>query len=372
MPSPSAGWDLLPRGCSGRDGHFGSLVAMLELSPTDAIVVGPPSVMSSWAFKLVRAAAECAQSEIRLVDRNDEIGEVPAARHRLRMLCLAQYPSPSLTAIIRGGRIPTIACLDDAIDAVRYLQESVGCTFLEALRAQTAAATVCGAFFDNSSVLLVDRRDNRTIDRIAEQILDHLGLGMTSTAKRALIEQFLAEPGAKAWSLERALARQVAGYLAPGKPSTISAKEAVVIEQVLTPMMRMSVRRDIGPICWPSPVFLFGDRPNEPAPLVADVTGAARIIFYGPYFHLPAGRWRAQVVLGFSHDIFGTPFSIEVHGSTLVAKAIVKPEGECVFRASFSMIHTRPQDPVELRVRSEEGAIEGRIGLARALFSYED
>jgi hypothetical protein len=345
---------------------------MLQLSPSDAIVVGPPSVMSNWGFDLVRAVAERVRIEIHSVDRSDEIVEVPAAPNRPRLFCLAQYPSPSLTAIVRGGRLPTIAYLDEAIDAVRYLKETVGCTFMEALRAQTAAATVCGAFFDNPGVLVVDRRDNRMTGKIAEQILHHLSLGMTPTAKKSLIERFVGEAGAMAWSLERALSRRVAGYLTPGKTPTISAKEAAVIEQVLVPMMRMSIEHNVGPICWPSPVFLFGDRPNEPAPLVAEVTGAARIIFYGPYFHLPAGSWLAQIVLGFSHDIFGTPFSIEVHGSTLVAKAIVKPEGEGIFRASFSMTHTRPQDPLELRVRNQEGAIEGRIGLARALFFCEN
>src|SRR5215470_3060277 len=287
---------------------------MLQLSPRDAIVVGPPSVMSNWGFDLVRAAAERVRTEIHSVDRSDEIGEVPTAPNRPRLFCLAQYPSPSLTAIIRGGRLPTIAYLDEATDAVRYLKETVGCTFMEALRAQTAAATVCGAFFDNPGVLVVDRRNKRTTGKIAEQILDHLGLRMTPTAKKSLDERFVGEAGAMAWSLERALARRVAGYLAPGKTSTISAQEAAVIEQVLVPMLRMSIADNVGPICWPSPVFLFGDRPNEPAPLVAEVTGAARIIFYGPYFHLPAGKWLAQIVLGFSHDIFGTPFSIEVHG----------------------------------------------------------
>jgi hypothetical protein len=344
----------------------------LQLSPNDAIVVGPPSVLSNWGFDLVRAAAEHVQAEIRLVDRNDDVEEIPTAPNRPRVFCLAQYPSPSLAAIIRGSRLPTIACLDEVIDAVRYLKESLGCTFLEALRAHTAAAAVCGAFFDNPSVLLVERRDDGTTGKIAGQMLDHLGLGMTLPAKQSLIEQFAGESGAMAWPLERSLSRRVVGYLLPGKTSTIAANEAAVIEQVLAPMTRMSTTRYGGPICWPSSVFLFGDRPNEPAPLVADVTGAARIIFYGPYFHLPTGRWQAQVVLGFSHDIFGTPFSIEVHGTTLVAKAIVKPHGEGIFKASFSMTHTRPQDPLELRIRNEEGAIEGRIGLARVQFFSKD
>src|SRR5258708_19077130 len=143
---------------------------MLQLSRSDAIVVGLPSVMSNWGFDLVRAAAERVHTEIHSVDRNDEIGAVPAAPNRPRMFCLAQYPSPSLTSIIRSGRLPTIAYLDDAVDAVRYLKESVGCTFLEALRAQTAAATVCGAFSDNPSGILVDPPGSRTTGKTSGEV----------------------------------------------------------------------------------------------------------------------------------------------------------------------------------------------------------
>src|SRR5260370_15097624 len=199
---------------------------MLQLSPSDAIVVGLPSVMSNWGFDLVRATAERVHTEIHSVDRNDEIGAVPAAPNRPRMFCLAQYPSASLTSIIRSGRLPTIAYLDDAVDAVRYLKESVGCTFLEALRAQTAAATVCGAFFDNPSVLLVDRRDNRTTGKIAGQILDHLGLGMTPTAKKSLIERFVGGAGCIRWSPVSTTARRGAGYLIPGTTPTMPAQKA--------------------------------------------------------------------------------------------------------------------------------------------------
>src|SRR5262249_36975061 len=279
---------------------------------------------------------------------------------------LSQYPSPSLAGTIRNSLIPVIAFLDDPIDSVRYLKESTHCSFLEALRAQTAAATICGALFGNSSVLLINRSAGGTAGGVGGRILDQLGLAKTIASK--FIEQFAGEAGAASWPLERTLSRRVVGYAAPGKASSITAEEAAVIDQVLSPMTLMAVHHDVEPISWPSSVFLYGDRPNERAPLVADVTGAARVIFYGPYFHLPPGRWQVQIVLGFSHDIFGTPFSIEVHGSELVAKTVVKPDGGGIFRGSFAMSQARPQDPLELRIRNEEGAIEGRIGLARARF----
>jgi hypothetical protein len=202
------------------------------------------------------------------------------------------------------------------------------------LRFQASVSTICGALFRNSAVLLIDRSDGGTVGSMVGRILDSFR----------------------------------AGYVPPGKTSSISSEEVAIIDQVLSPIALTAVSSDITPICWPSSVFLYGDRPNERAPLVADVTGVARIIFYGPYFHLPAGRWQVQVVLGFSDDIFGTPFSIEVHGSAVVAKAVVKPHGGGIFTGSFSMAHTKSQDPLELRIRNEEGAIEGRIGLARVRF----
>jgi hypothetical protein len=70
-------------------------------------------------------------------------------------------------------------------------------------------------------------------------------------------------------------------------------------------------------------------------------------------------------------DIFGTPFSVEVHGSAPVAKAVMKPEGGGIFAGFFQMVHSKPEDPLELRIRNEEGAIEGRMGLVQVQFLAE-
>jgi hypothetical protein len=271
---------------------------------------------------------------------------------------------------IEAAKQPMVAFLDEPVDSVRFLKETSGCSFLEALRAQTAAAVVCPALLDNPSVLLVNRSEGGATGGIVAKILEHLRIGMPIAAMPSLIDQFIGAAGAAAWPLERALSRQP-GYLEPGTASSITSEEAAVIGQVLTPMTRMATWREVKPICWPCSVFLAGDRPNERAPLVAEVIGAARIIFYGPYFHLPAGRWQVRTVFGFSRDIFGTPFSIQVRGSSLVAKAVVKPEGEGIFRGSFLMVHTRPHEPLELQISNTEGAIEGRIGLARVEFMRE-
>lgn len=330
----------------------------IELSTKDVIVVGAPGVLSAWGFDFVRVVAtQIANAKICVVDRTDEVEEVPAGSGRPRLFCLSQYPSPSLISLIRTARLRVIAFLDEPVDSVRYMRDTLACTFIEALRAQTAAATVYGALYDNRSAILINRSIGGTTGTVAALMLGHLDVGIDADAMKTLTEKFLLP-------LEAALSRHVAGYIPPGKSPSISSDETTVIGQVLEPMMSMAIRGAAEPICWPASVFLYGDLPNNRAPPTAELTGPARIIFYGPYFHLPAGRWQVRMILTFSEDVFGTPFSVEVYGSSLVAKALVRPKGEGTYQATFSMVHENPQDALELRICNAEGAIEGRISLS--------
>jgi len=330
----------------------------IKLSSNDVIIIGAPGVLSVWGFDLVRTVArQLSDVKLASIDWTDEVEEVPPDPQELRTFYLSQYPSPSLGRLVRSERLPVVAFIDDPVDAVRYMREMLSCNFIEAIRAQTAAATVYTQLRDNRSVALFDRSSAGSAGVIAARLLEQLRLGLDTTAEKRLPEKF-------SFPLEAALSRHVAGYAPLGRIGSLSAEEAAIVEQVLRPMLSMASSQNIDPICWPSSVFLFGDQPDKHAPPKADLTGPARVIFYGPYFHLPAGRWRVRMVISFSDDPLGMPFSVEVHGSALIAKAIIQPKGEGTFQVTFSMNHERPQDALELRIRNEEGAIEGKVSLS--------
>jgi hypothetical protein len=121
---------------------------------------------------------------------------------------------------------------------------------------------------------------------------------------------------------------------------------------------------------WPHYVFFSGDRPNEEAPLIADATGGSRVLYYGPYFHLAEGRWRATLTLGFTKEAVGLPLKISALGPGLLGEARFRPRQEGIFAAPFSFVVTEPEHPVELHIRTEEGAIEGRIALGQVELSH--
>jgi hypothetical protein len=73
----------------------------------------------------------------------------------------------------------------------------------------------------------------------------------------------------------------------------------------------------------------------------------------------------ARFILGFSADVGKMAFTIEVHNTELMAKVrFDAPTGSGIFQASFVLNCDKPQQPIEIRLRNEEGAIEGRIALA--------
>src|SRR5262249_15507250 len=86
-------------------------------------------------------------------------------------------------------------------------------------------------------------------------------------------------------------------------------------------------------------------------------------------FHLPPGTYRVRIVAGFSKSAIGSPFSVEVSGSTMLAKARFRPTDQGILQGEFLLIHKLPQDAIEVRFRNDEGAIDGQVGLAWVEFS---
>jgi hypothetical protein len=336
----------------------------------DSIVLGSPSVLSSWVFELLREV--CAQiperASTRLVDRNDLV-ETPSGETAPSFVYLSQFPSPSLLAKCGEGAAPILLLLDDPVDAVRYLRRVSRCSVVEALRLQTAATASYAQLRGHNRMLIFHRLAKLPTRDIIELILNHLGLELSARERDALSQNRVGSDGPDA-GLESSLQACVDGYeRLEDARARFTTKENATIGGVLGPLIQMSFRDSAENIIWPIETFLSGDRPDTPASLVADLTGGARILYYGPYFYLPSGSWKVRMTVGFSAGALRTPFSVEVYGGRLLAHATMVPEAKGVFHASFDLVHGDALQPVEVRLRTDRGAIEGRVALGNVEFS---
>gem|GEM_PF-3299573 len=331
---------------------------------TVGIAIGHESVLTAWGFNILRAAAAEMQGSlvVQPLDLGDPIEPQP---EQARRIIVSKYVS----AAARAYKSPVVLFLDDPLDAVRYGGAAHGASFNNALRLQTASAAGFGSLFERPDVLIIHRVSPLSARATAQSILRHFDLVLSEKRQHAAWEA-LAPEGA---TLEAALA-QTEGYAALGE-SGLSAEDRRTVSTVLSPLIHLAFSQDVAPVIWPANVFFSGDHPNEPASLVAEVTGAARILYYGPYFHLPKGVWAVKLLFGFDAEICGTPFSIDIRCSSLLARALVKPLEKGIFTSDFVFEHQAPEEPIEIQLSSNRGAIGGKIALARVEFTriaYED
>ncbi|HTR12065.1 MAG TPA: hypothetical protein VMI72_02125 [Roseiarcus sp.] len=342
----------------------------MPIGAPDAIALGPPSVLATWAFDVLRQAAAIAphRAAIKIVDR-ENAAERPEA-DRAPYVYLSHFPSPSLVGECEVGQAPILLLLDDPFDSVRYMRDLSKCGVLEALRLQTASVSTYSQIRGHPRLLTLHRLTRIPTAEIVKLILAHLGITLSPSELDTLLGR---RPGriTRDAELEASLKAAVPGYAKPEDArGSFSNKEAAMIGGVLTPMLQMSVSGDPTPIVWPIETFLSGDRPDTPASLVAELTGGARILYYGPYLNLPAGSWTARMTVGFSEGAKKTPVTVEAYGGArLLAVASMVPEDKGIYHASFDFDHGDALQPVEVRVRTDRGAIEGRLALGKVELS---
>jgi hypothetical protein len=331
-----------------------------------AIVIAPPGIFGQWAIQLITDAAAACHPPLRvcMLDRQDAIDLSVAPTS----IFFTQFPSKSVQEITESGQLPIVAFIDHAAESLAHQLRISNCTFIDALRATTSAAAINPKLHRGVSTLIFHREAPMEPSPLLERTFEHLALPLSMPQSSALKDRY-AGVGPDKGDLEASFSRFVSEYLPLGSAlNELTAENLTIVDQALAPLVEMGRSDDQHIVTWASALFLSGDQPNERAPVVANVTGAARIIYYGPYLYLPSGDWEAEMTVGFSTDAIGSNFTIEVYSSELLARARFQVKETGLFKGKFYFTHSSLQDHLELRLRNDQGAIEGRIGLAWVAF----
>lgn len=324
----------------------------------DLIAVGYPSPLTAWAFPFLEKALRRINSGLSVVrlDRFDTIPDLGVRREG--RLILSMFPNPAFAEACLASQTRSLVFADDLFESVRHSRATHSIPIHEALRPVSAGLVLAGSFARSPLGLVISRGIRGTAADILKVFLGHYELNVSDTE----IERICREIGFEDVNLSANLRRQ------SRQLPEISDESRHIISETLAGLREHLHHPAPGDVTWPRQCFLLGDQPNVVAPVAADVTGRARIIFYGPYLHLPRGRWKAQGIIGFSHEIRGMPFTIEAYSTELLGKARIFAAQGGIFEFEFEVKVTMPHEPIEVRIMNEQGAIEGHVGLVRMSF----
>lgn len=346
-------------------GRRNAATRIVNASMTDAfVIIGGPGPFTLWAFDVIKLLAHGSKRNIRFIDRKDALSD----KHESGIIYLTHYPSRDLIDAINRESIKVVLLAEDAVETFCYLMRGEKTSRNEALRTLSASTVAHWAISKSPSAQLIRRVGNQPVHdyiRLLSSLLDlkHDEPSINNVQAR------LAKSVAKSALLDDALLHHLPGFDPALARAAVDDVSSSALDKIIHPLLAIVQGAPELSIVWPTDVFLSGDRPNEPAATIASVTGPARVIIYGPYFHLPPAEYRVEIILAFSGHIEDIPFSLEILGSTSLARIRMDQRPTGGYRASFNFIHCDPVDALEIHLRNERGAIDGQIALVELRFN---
>ena len=163
-------------------------------------------------------------------------------------------------------------------------------------------------------------------------------------------------------------ATELTHALAVGDPSStaIPDQEYRIIDGALSGYAELfSGAGTVGQIVWRRELFvLYVEGFKRPTGAI-DVAGPPRTLIYGPYIHLPPGRWTARVVLGVSPDAARNSFIVDAFADdTQLGHTLLTPARGGVYAAEFEFSTEEASvKGVEVRVLVTNENARGQLAL---------
>jgi hypothetical protein len=146
------------------------------------------------------------------------------------------------------------------------------------------------------------------------------------------------------------------------------------LERAISPFRAIYHGGRVDEFHWPTSLFFGvdfrGTPTGESVPDLVDLAGAARAIAYGPYLHLPSGTWMAVARFAISDIWCRNEIGAEVlMGSEVIASWYSRLPEEGEFELPMVFQVNEPREPVQIRISTLRGAIEGRFQLLHVTVS---
>lgn len=334
----------------------------------DVLVAGMPGPLLRWTCDVVSHAASLAHRALAFEAVSADggwmppDGPCPGPPPAGIRLFVAHHPGEAIAAAVREGRLAALLVVDDPVQALLEMRRA-GVERDVALRGLSSSATLLGEMTGSGSALVVAQRSGLGDDSLLDRVQAYLGLALRPADVAMLAERF------GAGGLGAAPAEAVSQPAADG--DGLTPEDVAIIDGALAPACVYVLTGQRGAVTWPRACLFWGDHPGEPAPRVLGLTGPSRVLVYGPYFHLASGCWTARAILAFSPACRDMAFSVELHGSAEFGRCEFVVDQAGVFAVTFPVTVRSAREPLEMRLVSRRGAIEGTLGIERIEFRPE-
>jgi hypothetical protein len=323
-------------------------------------LLSAPSPASSVVLRLAQAIVKVGCGSCQTVTGNAaDIVEGAIARSTKEVVLLyCEAPGARAGQAIRRAGVPVALVVSAPTDIVATLASSRNLGGLDGLRfASQCLAALHDFAIDPAVAMMGSRVLEIDVETGATFIAEAFGIILAPPGRDAVLALLQGKaPNPKA----------PLGSLIPPAAASAPAPSPAVDTNALHNLEGYLSLLDGNPATtfdWSPNVFL-GDRPlGQPLRTPVKLIGGRRCFAFGPFLHLPPGQWRASVNFSVYDNYSGNVLKIDIFTDKIEweGKARLPALGRLVADIVFRL--DDPELPVQVRLMTEQGAIEGEVDL---------
>jgi len=339
-------------------------------------VVGTSTSLTYWAFGVAAHAMEEAFGAFHRIHcvSIEDFSAQWRERGERAVLFTTDLLDERLSALLCESGAPIIALADTAELAILTAAKLRQLSFLGAVRLSSLyISSLQGVFAKAQTRVFASKSRAALVRDFVPRFLEAMRL----TDNPALVERVLRRvaPDESRWSdltVGEAVEAADPSTDSIAVPPEWSAREIEALLQTAADYQQILDRRPLQPFVWPA-ALLHAANPEHHTELPLQLVGPARLLVWGPYMHLPKGKWSAAM-----------EFEVEdnVSGNSVVADILIG--GEYAGMGEFNLprrgIFTWKLDfevkdvakSIEVRLTLGKSAIEGTFFLRRVRLNGAD
>lgn len=325
---------------------------------------GAPSGRSVLISRLVSAALEEALDGVNVIYANSSRDLIKALKQRDKRPCLlyCDFPDIHVSRLVVERGIPTVLTAEPFEDIVCYCMAAGKMNLHAGIRhAARSVAALYPIAASGTAAMLHLTGQNDQIAHLMHVIALSLDLELTDESVRRIEERFRkgkvgAEDGVEA--LARAHIAPARG--AEAQWAALTPEDRALLAQMADGYQPLIEGKPAERMVWPASFFLNGDSPHHPANGTMPMTGPARILFFGPYLTVPAGRWSVEVRFAVKDNWSSNSITIDIaSGAEVLAIGSTPLPRNGFYSARLDFTVSDADKPLEVRGIIMSGAIEG-------------
>lgn len=338
------------------DGGGAAAAVDLAGAPIPIAVGGLPSPESIFAVHSVAEIIRRTRGTVRGIALNagEDAGLLAEATAAAPIVPYFDAPDRDACASLLATGVPIVVVMGDFAQTAQFCMVARELDPLQAARFVSQSFCCLAPLQRHSQVRSVMVEKAQDLGSWFDDVADWLGLdpSMWPDTRAQMFAEYAAWPTVEA---------AINGLVPDAQAATLGWEHVPAATEALFATFAASYHTGaMDVIFWPGESML---EPGSPAAPVGDriaLTGAARLLTFGPFMHLPPGRWRARYQFEVDAHPAGNAIVFDVvHGTEILVSHRVSLEQAGTFGIDCEFDVHEPRLAVEKRAILAEGSIGG-------------